>query len=99
MALSTNEFKALSNGIVSNIIRIVTDRMRDTIYNAPFDKTFRANVVDSAGGKYTVEIAGKRYTNVHCLEGVGALSIGDVVAVKSPCNNMSDLYIEGKLVN
>lgn len=75
------------NYIIQAIDNIITPRVETLKY----DKTYRAKVttvVDT--GIYKVEISGVEYQ----LNYDGTLSVGDIVRVKAPLNNFSDIYIE-----
>lgn len=70
---------------INNLIEPKLDKLR-------YDKTYRAKVTAIAGGGlYEVQIKNTKYNVSYS----GALSIGDVVKVKAPLNNFSDIYIEG----
>ena len=69
---------------INNLIEPKLDKLR-------YDKTYRAKVTAIIGsGLYEVQIKDKKYTVGYS----GALSIGDIVKVKAPLNNFSDIYIE-----
>ena len=68
---------------INNLIEPKLDKLR-------YDKTYRAKVTAIAGGGlYEVQIKNTKYNVSYS----GALSIGDVVKVKAPLNNFSDIYI------
>lgn len=70
---------------INNLIEPKLDKLR-------YDRTYRAKVTAIAGGGlYEVQIKNTKYNVSYS----GVLSIGDVVKVKAPLNNFSDIYIEG----
>lgn len=86
MEVNTNSEQA-ADYIIQAIDNIITPRVETLKY----DKTYRAKVttvVDT--GIYKVEISGVEYQ----LNYDGTLSVGDIVRVKAPLNNFSDIYIE-----
>ncbi len=99
MALSDNERKKLSSSVVTLITNTIMARVRSMINGSAFDRTFRGRIMAVVNGAYTVKISDKEYQNVPAIVSETSLKAGDVVMVRSPCNNMSDMYIEGKLTN
>lgn len=99
MAMSDNEIKKLSSSIVTLITSTIMSRVQSMISRSSFDRTFRGRIIAVVNGAYTVKISDKEYQNVPAIVSEAVLKAGDVVMVRSPCNNMSDMYIEGKLTN
>lgn len=76
---------------LDSILQAINNLISPQLVNLRYDKTFRGkitNVIDN--GLYEVQINGKTYT----LPYAGTLQVNDVVKVKSPLNNFSDIYIE-----
>ena len=69
--------------------------VKQRVSNAPYDKTRNVLVVgyDTDTNKYTIIVDGVQYTNVPIVSGLMA-QLNDVVKVKIPTNNSSQLYIE-----
>lgn len=99
MAMSDNEIKKLSSSVVTLITSTIMSRVQSMIGGSSFDRTFRGRIIAVVNGAYTVKISDKEYQNVPAIVSEAVLKAGDVVMVRSPCNNMSDMYIEGKLTN
>lgn len=99
MAMSDNEIKKLSSSVVTLITSTIMSRVQSMISGSSFDRTFRGRIISVVNGAYTVKISDKEYQNVPAIVSEAVLKAGDVVMVRSPCNNMSDMYIEGKLTN
>lgn len=75
------------NNILSAINNVV-DRKTDIL---KFDKTYRGKVTAKVtDGIYKIQINNIEYQ----LPYAGTLNVGDIVHVKSPLNNFSDIYIE-----
>lgn len=76
---------------LDSILQAINNLISPQLVNLRYDKTFRGkitNVIDN--GLYEVQINGKTYT----LPYAGTLQVNDIVKVKSPLNNFSDIYIE-----
>lgn len=99
MAMSDNELKKLSSSVVTLITSTIVSRVQSMISGSSFDRTFRGRIIAVVNGAYTVKISDKEYQNVPAIVSEAVLKAGDVVMVRSPCSNMSDMYIEGKLTN
>lgn len=75
------------NYIIQAIDNIITPRVETLKY----DKTYRAKVTEIVNDNtYKVEIFGDEYQ----LNYDGVLDVGEIVRVKAPLNNYSDIYIE-----
>lgn len=75
------------------IVQAINNIVDPKVETLKYDKTYRAKVttvVDT--GVYKVEIAGDEYQ----LSYSGTLNVGDIVRVKAPLNNFSDIYIEAE---
>lgn len=69
---------------INNIIEPQLDKLR-------YDRTYRAKVTKIISAtEYKVQINSKTYNITY----QGALKIGQIIKVKSPLNNFSDIYIE-----
>lgn len=69
---------------IENIIEPKLEKLR-------YDKTYRAKVIEkTSNGVYKVQINGTEYS----VKYKGDLNVGDIVKVKAPLNNFSDIYIE-----
>lgn len=69
---------------INNLIEPKLDKLR-------YDKTYRAKVIEKIeAGIYRVQINGTEYK----INYSGDLNVGDIVKVKAPLNNFSDIYIE-----
>lgn len=76
------------------MLKAIDNIVSAKIENAKFDKTYRGKVIEQAStGVYTVEVLGKNYN----LSYSGTLSANDIVRVKAPLGNFSDIYIESKV--
>lgn len=76
---------------LDSILRAIDNLISPQLVNLKYDKTFRAKVTKVLDtGRYEVQINGVTYT----LPYDGILHVGDVVKVKAPLNNFSDIYIE-----
>lgn len=85
--MATQETK---NGL-DCIIQAITNIVDPKVANLKYDKTYRAKVTEKIdAGIYKVQINGREYQ----LSYNGTLSVGDIVKVKAPLNNFSDIYIE-----
>lgn len=73
------------------IIQAITNIIEPKVADLRYDKTYRAKVTGKRDiGIYNVEINRIEYQ----LNYSGNLEIGDIVRVKAPLNNFSDIYIE-----
>lgn len=73
------------------IIQAITNIVEPKVDTLKYDKTYRAKVITKVDeGVYKVQIAGIEYQ----LSYGGTLNVGDIVKVKAPLNNFSDIYIE-----
>lgn len=69
---------------IQNMIEPQLDKLR-------YDRTYRAKVIEKIeAGLYRVQINGTEYK----VNYSGDLNVGDIVKVKAPLNNFSDIYIE-----
>ncbi len=85
--MATQQTKDGLGYIIQAISNIVEPKMETLKY----DKTYRAKVTQKIdAGVYTVQINGTSYK----LSYSGTLNVGDIVRVKAPLNNFSDIYIE-----
>lgn len=76
---------------LDSILQAINNLITPQLVNLKYDKTFRGKVVRVIdNGVYEVQINGVNYT----LPYAGILNVDDVVKVKSPLNNFSDIYIE-----
>ena len=91
----------MQNNSKPNINKIILDAI-DIVVNSKlkmlaFDKTYVCIVIEKQETPtttiYQVVLDGKKYS----VNSDNNYSIGDKVAVKVPCNNWSDIYIERKL--
>lgn len=76
---------------LNSIIQAINNIVEPKVASLRYDKTYRAKVtkvVDT--GIYKVQVNGVEYQ----LSYNGTLSVGDIVKVKAPLNNFSDIYIE-----
>ncbi len=73
------------------IIQAINNIIEPKVSNLNYDKTYRAKVSEIIDtGIYKVQIKGAEYE----LSYNGTLNVGDIVKVKAPLNNFSDIYIE-----
>ena len=73
------------------IIQAITNIIEPKVDALKYDKTYRAKVVEKIDiGIYKIEIN----RIVYQLKYDGDLEVGDIVKVKAPLNNFSDIYIE-----
>lgn len=87
--MATRETKDGLGYIIQAISNIVEPKVADLRY----DKTYRAKVTEKVdAGIYKVEVNRIEYQ----LKYNGDLSVGDIVRVKAPLNNFSDIYIEAE---
>lgn len=85
--MATQQTKDGLGYIIQAISNIVEPKMETLKY----DKTYRAKVTKKIdAGIYNVQINGIEYK----LSYVGNLNVGEIVMVKAPLNNFSDIYIE-----
>ena len=85
--MATQQTKDGLGYIIQAISNIVEPKMETLKY----DKTYRAKVTQKIDvGVYNVQINGTSYK----LSYSGTLNVGDIVRVKAPLNNFSDIYIE-----
>lgn len=85
--MATQQTKDGLGYIIQAISNIVEPKMETLKY----DKTYRAKIVEEIEvGIYKVQINNVIYK----LSYDGALNVGDIVRVKAPLNNFSDIYIE-----
>ena len=76
---------------LNNIIEAINNIVEPKISNSKFDRTFRAKVIEKTENEdYIVQINNINYT----LKYTGKLEPNQIVRVKAPLNNFSDIYIE-----
>lgn len=76
---------------LKNIIEAINNIVEPKISNSKFDRTFRAKVIEKTENEdYIVQINNINYT----LKYAGKLEPNQIVRVKAPLNNFSDIYIE-----
>lgn len=76
---------------LNSILQAINNLITPQLVNLRYDKTFRGKVIRVIDkGLYDVQVNGVNYT----LPYAGILEVGDIVKVKSPLNNFSDIYIE-----
>lgn len=74
------------------ILQAINNLIEPKLEKLRYDKTYRAKVTAIiGGGVYEVQIKDAKYN----INYNGALGVGDIVKVKAPLNNFSDIYIEG----
>lgn len=77
---------------LQNIIDAINNLIEPKLGSLRYDKTFRAKVISDEGNNvYGVQINGKNYKAVYTGE---KIAVGQMVKVKAPLNNFSDIYIE-----
>lgn len=77
---------------LQNIIDAINNLIEPKLGSLRYDKTFRAKVISDEGNNvYGVQINGKNYKAVYTGE---KIPVGQIVKVKAPLNNFSDIYIE-----
>lgn len=74
------------------IIQAIENIVTPLVKKLDYDRTYRAKVIKADGDNYTVEINGAEYQ----VPFKGTLHVGDIVNVRAPLNNFSDIYIECK---
>lgn len=85
--MATQQTKDGLGYIIQAISNIVEPKMETLKY----DKTYRAKITEKIdAGVYKVQINNVTYK----LSYSGTLNVGDIVRVKAPLNNFSDIYIE-----
>lgn len=73
------------------IVQAINNIVEPKVKTLKYDKTYRAKVTTIVDDTtYKVEISGDEYQ----LNYKGILDVGDIVMVKAPLNNFSDIYIE-----
>lgn len=73
------------------IIQAISNIVEPKMETLKYDKTYRAKIVEEIEvGIYNVQINNVVYK----LSYDGILNVGDIVRVKAPLNNFSDIYIE-----
>ena len=81
----------MQNGL-QNILDAMNNLVEPKLENLKYDKTYRAKIISNEGsGIYKVQINGKEYQAKYANS---SLSVGEIVKVKAPLNNFSDIYIE-----
>lgn len=76
---------------LNNILQAMNNIVEPKISNLRYDKTYQGKIVRaSSKDEYIVLINGAEY-NLNSNE---ALSAGDLVKVKAPLNNFSNIYVE-----
>lgn len=79
--------------VLDSIIQAINNLITPQLVNLKYDKTFRAKVTKVIdAGRYEVQINEVTYP----LSYDGILKVGDIIKVKAPLNNFSDIYIEAK---
>lgn len=78
------------------LLKAIDNRIKLKIDELKFDKTYYGRVVNIDTKTCVVEINQSNY-NCRIRDGLTLLA-GDVVLVKSPNNNFSFLYVDGKLI-
>lgn len=77
---------------LQNIIDAINNLIEPKLGSLRYDKTFRGKVISDEGNNvYGVQINGKNYKAVYTGE---KIPVGQIVKVKAPLNNFSDIYIE-----
>lgn len=83
--------------IASKILDAIDILIDSKLKKLSFDKTFICTIISkqvtSTSNIYQLIIDGKKYS----INSENNYSIGDKVAVKVPCNNWSNIYIEHKI--
>ena len=73
------------------ILQAINNIVEPRVAKLKYDKTYRAKVTQQIDtGLYMVKINNVEYK----LPYNGTLNVGDIVKVKAPLNNFSDIYIE-----
>lgn len=94
MALDGKSGKVIREAIENYVKSLV----RTNVEKAPFNKTKNGRIVSVSPTGYTVEIENKEYPNVQAINAT-ALQVNDIVVCSVPNNQMSQMYIIGKLVS
>ena len=77
---------------LQNIIDAINNLIEPKLGSLRYDKTFRAKIISDEGNNtYGVQINGKNYKAIYTGE---KIPVGQIVKVKAPLNNFSDIYIE-----
>lgn len=89
----TNPYDSMKS-LLDGILFIV----KDAISKAPYNQTFTGIVeLVNADGSYKVLLNGNSYDNIRALKSSITISINDTVKIEVPQNQMSNMYILGKL--
>lgn len=76
------------------IIQAINNIVDAKIDNLKYDRTYRGKITAVVNSTtYKVQINGAEYQ----LPYEGTLKVGDIVKVKAPLNNFSDIYVETKV--
>lgn len=86
----------MGNQQVSNVLlKGISYTIENKIKKSPIDKTFTGLIKSiNDDNTYNVLIQGKIYTNIPSL--FNGLKVNETVKIKSPQNQYSQMYIEGK---
>ena len=93
MALNAEDAKIIREAI----IKFGRGIKKDIATESPFNKTKNGRVVKVTPTGYTVEIENKQYPRVQAIN-TNQIYLNDIVACCLPNNQMSQMYIIGKLV-
>lgn len=73
------------------ILQAINNLIEPKLKTLRYDKTYRAKIIEKIDDKnYKISLNGTEYQAPY----EGDLKIGDIVKVKAPLNNFSDIYIE-----
>ena len=76
---------------LDSILQAINNLITPQLVSLKYDKTFRGKITSIIdNGLYEVQVNGRSYTRPYA----GTLQVGDIVKVKSPLNNFSDIFIE-----
>lgn len=94
MALNAENAKIIREAI----IKFGRGIKKDIATDSPFNKTKNGRIVEVTPTGYTVEIENKRYPTIQAIN-TNRLYLNDIVVCCLPNNQMSQMYIIGKLVS
>ena len=85
------------NQLHKEILTAIDERIKIFFKDLDFDKTYYAKVISITDGYLAILNVNGATVEARIKEGLN-IEVGDVVLAKSPNNNFSYLYVDGKLI-
>ena len=93
----TSKEKYSSKELADILFEKIQESAQESTENAPYNKIVWGRITGKLGYFHVVNVNGKPYPKTLALTSAGTLAVGDTVVCIVPNNNMSNMFILGKI--